>query len=242
VKLVASLRSETMGLDRSPAPDQARARRAALVRLGLLVGVLATVFVTALALGVDVSPERIRRDVAGLGALAPLLYVPLAVALMCLGAPSPAVVGAAGLLFGPLLGGAVGHAGVVAVAVTQLLITRYLARDQARALLPARAHRFDDFLERRGFFAVLYLRMVPGLPFGTLNYAAGLTRLKAWHIGAGTALGMAPRSFAYAALGGSLGDPTSPIVLVAVGVSLVMAIAGGLLAWRQARSERAAAT
>lgn len=228
-----------MGRNRPTAPDQVRARRAALARLGLLPAALAGVFVAALATGVDFSPERIRSDVAALGPLAPVAFVPLAVALNCVGLPSPALVGAAGMLFGTLLGGAVGHTVVVLAAVSQLLVTRYLARDQARALLPARAHRFDDFLERRGFFAVLYLRMVPGLPFTTLNYAAGLTRIKVWHIGLGTAIGMAPRSFAYAALGGNLGDLDVPEVRYAAAVIVVMAVAGALLAWRQVRRARA---
>lgn len=216
-------------------------RRGALVRLGLLVAVLAAVFVTATVSGVDVSPERIRRDAAGLGPLAPLLYIPLTVVLNCVGVPSPALIGGAGLLFGTALGGAVGHAGIVGAAVAQLLITRYLARDQASALLPARTHRFDRFLERRGFFAVLYLRMMPGVPFNTLNYAAGLTRLKAWHMAAGTALGKAPRSFAYAALGGNLDNLAAPEARLAIAVIAVMAIIGGLLALRQARQERSGA-
>ena len=225
-----------MAAERPTPPDAARARRWVLIRLGLLAAALAVVFVTGTLSGIDVSPERIRRDVGQLGPLAPILYVPLTVVLNCVGVPSPALIGGAGLLFGTWVGGSVGHAGIVLAAVTQLLITRYLARDQAKALLPKRVHRFDDFLERRGFFAVLYLRMVPGFPYSTVNYAAGLTRLKAWHMAAGTAIGKAPRAFAYAALGGNLDDLGAPEVRIAIAVIVAMALLGALLAWRQARA------
>ena len=230
-----------MAAERSTPPDAARARRRALIRLGPLVVVLAALFAGGVLTGVDISPERIRRDVAQIGPLAALAYVPLTVLLNCVGVPSPALIGGAGLLFGTVVGGLVGHTGIVLAAVSQLLITRYLAHDQARALLPRRVHRFDDFLERRGFFAVLYLRMVPGFPFNTLNYAAGLTRLKVWQMAAGTAIGKAPRSFAYAALGGNLDDLGSFEARAAVAVIAVMALAGALLAWRQARTAGGAA-
>ena len=222
--------------ERPTPPDPARARRRALIRLGLLAALLAVLFAGGTLSGVDISPERIRGDVAQIGPFAPLAFVPLTVVLNCVGVPSPALIGGAGLLFGMVVGGAVGHTGIVLAAVTQLLITRYLAHDQAHALLPKRVHRFDDFLERRGFYAVLYLRMVPGFPYNTLNYAAGLTRLKVWQMAAGTAIGKAPRSFAYAALGGNLDDLGSVEARIAVAVIVAMALAGALLAWRQARA------
>ena len=227
-----------MAAERPTPPDAARARRRALIRLGLLAVVLAVIFAGGTLGGVDISPERIRRDVEQIGPLAALAYVPLTVLLNCVGVPSPALIGGAGLLFGTVVGGVVGHTGIVLAAVSQLLITRYLARDQAQALLPRRVHRFDDFLERRGFFAVLYLRMVPGLPYNTLNYAAGLTRLKVWQMAAGTAIGKAPRAFAYAALGGNIDDLGSFEARVAIAVIVALALAGALLAWRQARTER----
>jgi uncharacterized membrane protein YdjX (TVP38/TMEM64 family) len=49
----------------------------------------------------------------------------------------------------------------------------------------------------------------------------------------GTLVGGAPKVFAYTALGGSLDDLTSPEVLVAVAVLLVLALVGGLFVLRQ---------
>ncbi|MEA2350747.1 MAG: hypothetical protein QOG86_1688, partial [Thermoleophilaceae bacterium] len=91
---------------------------------------------------------------------------------------------------------------------------------------------------RRGFWAVLYVRLIPGVPFNTLNYAAGLSRLRARDMFAGTALGFAPRTFAYAALGGSISNLGAPEAKVALAVGGAMAVAGAVLARRQIAAER----
>jgi uncharacterized membrane protein YdjX (TVP38/TMEM64 family) len=89
---------------------------------------------------------------------------------------------------------------------------------------------------RRGFLTVLYARIVPGVPYTLVNYAAGLTPIALRSFVAATAIGVAPRAFAYTALGGSLGNLDSPEALAAVAVLVVMALAGVALARREARS------
>ena len=53
--------------------------------------------------------------------------------------------------------------------------------------------------------------------------------------------GVAPRTFAYVALGGSLGNLDSPEALAALAVLVAMALGGALLARREARSRPGAA-
>ena len=57
---------------------------------------------------------------------------------------------------------------------------------------------------------------------------------------AATVIGVAPRAFAYTALGGSLGDLGSPEAIVAVVVLVLMAVAGALLGGRDLRRARRA--
>jgi uncharacterized membrane protein YdjX (TVP38/TMEM64 family) len=70
------------------------------------------------------------------------------------------------------------------------------------------------------------------LPFALTSYAAGMTSIWLVDFAAATALGAAPRAFAYAALGGSFGDYSSPEALAAICVLVAMAIGGALLLWR----------
>ena len=57
-----------------------------------------------------------------------------------------------------------------------------------------------EAIGRRGFLAVLYARIVPGVPYSLVNYAAGLAPIRLATFAAATALGAAPRAFAYTAL------------------------------------------
>ena len=215
-------------------------RRRALARVALAALAVACLFVAARLAGFDPSAERIQRWGDGLGALGPPLFYAGGVVLNMLFVPLPVIAGAAGLVFGTAGGTAIGVLVIATAAVVHLLIGRRLAGERAELLLGRRGRAAATFVARRGFWTVLYVRLVPGVPFNTLNYAAGLSRLRARDIFAGTALGFAPRTFAYAAVGGSLSRLDSTEARVAIAVGVAMAVAGALLARRQIAAERRA--
>ena len=219
--------------------EDAGARRAALRRLGLFALVVGLVFLLATTTGRLPSAERVRDWADGFGIAGPLVFVPLSVTLSCLFVPGPVLAGASGLLFGTAVGTPVALVAAVLAASAQLLIARHLAGDQVGSVLPPRVRRLDDFLERRGFFAVLYVRLAPGIPYTLSNYGAGLTRLRLRDMAGGTAVGAIPRTFAYAALGGNLSDLGAPEAKIAIGLLVVVGVAGAILARRQIREERA---
>jgi uncharacterized membrane protein YdjX (TVP38/TMEM64 family) len=216
-------------------------RRAALIRLAAFAAAVGAVFVAVTASGSAPDAGAISDWGEGFGVAGPLLFIPLSAALSCLFVPGPVLAGAAGLLFGTALGTPIALASAVLAATAQLLISRHLAGDQVGAILPERIRRIDAFLERRGFLAVLYVRLAPGIPYTLANYGAGLTRLRLRDLVAGTAVGALPRTFAYAALGGSLNDLGRTEAKVAVALLVVMAVAGVALGRRQLARERAAA-
>ena len=213
-------------------------RRAALLRLAGLAIVVGGVFLAATLSGNLPNAGEVRDWGDGLGVLGPVLFIPLSAALACLLVPGPVLAGSAGLLFGTALGTPVALAATVLTAVSQMLITRHVAGARVGSLLPRRVRRIDEFIERRGFLAVLYVRLTPAVPFHLVNYGAGLTRLRVRDMAAGTAAGAAPRTFAYVALGGSLDDLGSPEARIAIAVIVVMALVGAVVARRQVRAER----
>jgi uncharacterized membrane protein YdjX (TVP38/TMEM64 family) len=215
-------------------------RRRALLRVAVAATAVVCVFVVARLAGFSPSPERIQRWGDGLGVAGPPLFVLGGVVLNCLFVPFPVIAGAAGLVFGTAAGTAIGVLAIATAATVQLLIGRRLAGEGAELLLGRRGSAAAAFVARRGFWTVLYVRLVPAVPFNTLNYAAGLSRLRARDIFAGTGLGFAPRAFAYAAVGGSLSRLDSTEARVAIAVGVAMAVAGALLARRQIAAERRA--
>ena len=83
-------------------------------------------------------------------------------------------------------------------------------------------------------------RILPLLPYGIVNYSAGLTKLRYRDMTLGTVVGAAPKVFAYVALGGSLGDLTSPEAISAVTLIIVLGLIGLYIARRQILLERRA--
>jgi uncharacterized membrane protein YdjX (TVP38/TMEM64 family) len=215
-------------------------RRAALrlAALGLAVAIL----VAVVLLVVRPTPGAVRgwvddvRDwVDGIGPLAPLLFVAVSALLTPLMFPGPLLAGASGLLFGTALGFPVTLTAAVLGASLAFTISRYVAGDAVEHLAGARLQALEALVSRRGFASVFYARVAPGVPYSLVNYAAGLTRIPLAVFAAATALGTAPRAFAYTALGGSIGNLRSPEAAIAVAVLVVMGTIGLALLWRERR-------
>jgi uncharacterized membrane protein YdjX (TVP38/TMEM64 family) len=207
-------------------------RRLALLALG--IGAAAALVL----LTVSRSPERVRDLVDGYGLLGPVVFVALAAVLACAFFPGTLLAGASGLLFGTAAGTPVSIAAATTGASLAFILSRHGAREGVEALAHPRLLRWREWVDRRCFVAVLYARVAPLMPFMGISYAAGLTRLRLGVFAAATAIGVAPRAFAYTALGGHLDDLSSPEALVAVGVLAGMALAGAALVFRRAGPER----
>jgi uncharacterized membrane protein YdjX (TVP38/TMEM64 family) len=225
----------------SPAADHAAGRRAALRRLGLYGFALGAIFAAALLTGSIPSAEEARRFGDDLGPAAAVAYVPLFVLANFVVAWG-ILAGAGGLLFGTALGWPLALAGVTLAALAQMAVARRLARDHAGRLLPRRVQGLEDFLQRSGAVAVMESRIVPFLPYGIVNYAAGLTRLGFRDMWVGTLIGAAPKVFAYVALGGSISNLSSVEVKVAVGLLVVLGVIGLVVVRRQMAREAGAAS
>lgn len=209
-----------------------RERRLALVRLGSLVFVVGLLF-AAVALTGDLSAERVRNTVDDAGIAAPLVFIALSSLLTVAMFPGPLLAGASGLLFGTALGTPVS---IVAATLGACLAFSISRRFGARSVDELSGHRVrvvQDFIAQRGFLSVLYARILPAMPYNVVNYAAGLTAVPLLTFAAATAIGCAPRAFAYTALGGSLSNLDSPAAIVAFGVLIAMGVGGLALAVRE---------
>jgi uncharacterized membrane protein YdjX (TVP38/TMEM64 family) len=204
------------------------------LRLAGLVLAVAAAFAIVASAG-DLSAARVRGWVDDAGVWAPVAFVVVSAALTVAFFPGPLLAGASGLLFGTAAGFPLSLCAAVLGASAAFTISRTVGRDAAERLAGPRVLRVRDAIGRRGFLAVLYARILPGIPYNLVNYGAGLTTIPLPVFAGATALGAAPRAFAYTALGGSLDDLGSPEAIVAIAVLVVMAIAG-LIALRRSGS------
>jgi uncharacterized membrane protein YdjX (TVP38/TMEM64 family) len=208
--------------------------RLRLLTLALLVGAAFLV----VALSGSVSADAVRDRVDALGAAGPLLFIPISACLTVALFPGPLLAGASGLLFGTALGTPVSIVSATVGATLAFGIARWWGHDAVEALAGPRLNALRAWVGRRGFLSVLYARIAPGVPYSLVNYAAGLTPILLRSFVAATAIGVAPRAFAYTALGGSLGDLGSPEAIIAVAVLVVMAAVGAILGGRDLRRAR----
>ena len=221
-------------------------RRIAGARIAALALALA-VAIAIVLLVVRPSPGAMRETVGdvrawvdGLGVLGPLAFIAVSACLTPLMFPGPLLAGASGLLFGVWLGFPVTLASAVIGAAIAFSISRWVAGDAVVQLAGPRLLSVYELVSRRGFVSVLYARIAPGVPYTLANYAAGLTKIPLLVFVAATALGTAPRAFAYTALGGSLGNLRSPEALAAVAVLVGMGTLGLILVARDVRARRPA--
>jgi uncharacterized membrane protein YdjX (TVP38/TMEM64 family) len=212
-------------------------RRPAIRRIALYAALIAVVFGIAVVTGSIPSSDEARDFGDSLGPAAPFLYVPLFV-LANFVIAWIILAGAAGLLFGTAAGTPLALAGVTLAALAQMAVSRRLAGEHRGRLLPQRTKRVEDFLTEHGLIAVMESRIVPLLPYGLVNYSAGLTHLAYRDMALGTLIGAAPKVFAYTALGGSLDDLTSPEAITAIALLVILGIAGAVFVRAQLVASR----
>lgn len=179
------------------------------------------------------SVREISRAVDGGGLAGPLAYISIYATLTVLLFPGAVLTAAGGAVFGTALGTLLTVVGATIGATASFLLGRRLGRAQVEEIAGSRLSRLDTWIARRGFTAVLYVRLVPVFPFNLLNYAAGVTGVSTRDYVLATAVGIVPGAFAYSALGGSLDDPWSPEFVAAVALTVALAAGGAVVARRR---------
>ena len=151
-----------------------------------------------------------RGDVAGLrdyivsfGFWAPVVSCFLMV-LQALAAPVPSflITFANGLAFGVFWGWMLSLFGHVLAAAVCFGVSRALGRTPVEVLVGRTGlQSADRWFERWGTYAVFAGRLVPGVAFDAISYAAGLTRMRFGGFMLATTLGILPQTFLYSYLG-----------------------------------------
>lgn len=207
------------------------------MRLGALATVVAALFATVALTG-DLSADRVRDTAQDAGPLAPLAFIVVSALLTVAMFPGPLLSGASGLLFGTALGTPVSILAATLGACLAFSLSRRFGASAVDELSGRRVRVVQDWIGSRGFLAVLYARILPAMPYNIVNYAAGVTRVPLLTFAAATAIGCAPRAFAYTALGGNLSNLGSPAAIVAFAVLVAMGVGGMVVAARDVTIRR----
>ena len=181
--------------------------------------------------------EGLREYILAFGVWAPLASLLLMV-LQALAAPIPSFVitFANGLAVGTFWGwmlSLVGHTLATAVCFG---ISRALGRVPVEILVGhAGLESADRWFARWGVYAVFAGRLIPGVAFDAISYAAGLTRMSFKSFIAATTLGIAPQTFVYS----YLGERAPQYVWLFLAFSIIVVAVVVLIAIRRHRQRNA---
>lgn len=127
----------------------------------------------------------------------PLVFIPLYALGTAFGLPGTIPTLAGGAIFGVARGMAFNTIGANLGALFAFLIARYLGRDFVSRILKGRAGEIDEKIGEHGLGTILYLRLIPLVPFNALNFSAGLSRVSLRDYVLGSLIGMLPGTLVY---------------------------------------------
>ncbi len=149
--------------------------------------------------------ERLGNFLENAGFLAPLAFIIVYAAGVCLFVPGTLLTALGAAIFGPYFGFLYVWVAAMLGSSLAFFIGRYLGRDFAASLIGDRLRKYDEAIERNGFATVLYLRLVY-FPFTPLNFGMGLTRVRFRDYFSGTALGIIVGTFIFTFFVGTVRD------------------------------------
>lgn len=198
-------------------------------RRRLITAAIATVILVAIALLVPLPTAVQLRDWArSLGPWFPLAFLAAHSVVTVLPFPRTAFTLAAGLLFGSGLGIALAVTASTISALLAVVLVRAFGWQFASIVRHPAVDGLDAHLRRRGWLAVLSLRLIPAVPFSVINYAAGASAVRLWPYTAATVVGLLPGTSAVVILGDALTGNVSP-ALILVSVCTACVGVGGLI-------------
>jgi len=168
-----------------------RYRRTAAVKavILLLFGIAATVVVRYPPVREYLNPNSLAALLDAAGFWAPLAYILLFIAGVCLFVPGVVLVSLGAAIFGTFYGFLYGWLGALSGCAAAFLVGRYLGREFAASLVTGKLKEYDDRIEQNGFATVLYLRLA-WMPLSPMSYGMGLTKVRFRDFFLGTALGI----------------------------------------------------
>ena len=169
----------------------------------IVKAIILLAFIVAAILLVRFTPVKDYLTAAALGKFldaigfwAPLVFMVIYAAGVCLFLPGTLLTGLGAAIFGAYWGFVYVWFGAMVGASMAFWIGRTLGREFAASLIGNRLKKYDDAIERNGFATVLYLRLVY-FPFTPMNFGMGLTKVHFWDYFSGTGLGIIVGTFIF---------------------------------------------
>ncbi len=199
------------------------------VLLSIIV-IMAITFATYLRNAGYISAESLFDFIKHYKILAPALFIAIYSIGPSIFIPSLPLTLGAGFLWGPFWGVIFSITGATIGASVSFLISRYILGDAIKERFSyARWELLKEKVERHGWKAVAFTRIVPIFPYPVLNYLFGITPIPFLHYLWSTLVFMLPACIAYVAFGSSMGELILKGNIKGIFIGILIATAAMLL-------------
>jgi uncharacterized membrane protein YdjX (TVP38/TMEM64 family) len=185
--------------------ESAKSRRSAILKaiLFVLFIIAAISIIRFTPVNEFLARESLSRLLGKAGFWAPLIYIVIYAAGICLFVPGTLLTALGAAIFGAYWGFLYVWIAAMIGACAAFWVGRTLGRDFTASLIGDRLKKYDEAIERNGFATVLYLRLVY-FPFTAMNFGMGLTKVRFWDYFFGTGLGIIVGTFMFTFFIGTL--------------------------------------
>ena len=184
--------------------NPAKRKNAVVKAMILLVFIVTAIFLVRFTPIRDyLSAEALGLFLDAVGIWAPVVFMVIYAVGVCFFLPGTLLTGLGAAIFGAYWGFVYVWFGAMAGASIAFWIGRTLGREFASSLIGDKLKKYDDAIERNGFAAVLYLRLVY-FPFTPMNFGMGLTKVHFRDYLLGTGLGIVVGTFIFTFFIGTL--------------------------------------
>jgi uncharacterized membrane protein YdjX (TVP38/TMEM64 family) len=170
----------------------------------------------------SLTPQGIKDTIDSFGVLSVLTYLLASLVRPLLFLPVSPFTVAGGFIFGMWWGLLWALLGATLSAVFIFFLSRYIMHDFVTDSLKGRYPAVDKMLEGRGWSFMLFLRMIPVLPFDLVSCFAGVSHMKFRDFLIGTFIGEVPGAIVLVMLGSSLEDIGSGFFYLSVALAVVV--------------------
>jgi uncharacterized membrane protein YdjX (TVP38/TMEM64 family) len=175
--------------------------KAPIIAIGLFC-IIATVIGVVLLGGIDRS--QLQLWLQKMGVWAPVLYILIySIATICI-LPSTPLNLTGGAIFGSIWGTVWTSIAAILAAILSFGFSRTIGRSFVEQKLAGKWESIDRQMHQGGFFYMFAIRLLPLIPYGIVNFAAGLTSIKFRDYFFGTLLGTVPGILPFVMIGAGL--------------------------------------
>lgn len=166
-----------------------------------------------------IQPEILHEQVKRLGIFAPIIYVLLYIVATILLLPSTPLNISGGLIFGFQWGLFWTAIAAIMAAIASFIYARFLGQNWVRQKFGSYLQNLDEEIRKGGIWYIFAIRLLPLIPYGIVNYGAGLTSVTQKDYLFGTIFGTIPGIFPFVMIGAGLAEGSILPVTIASGLA-----------------------